>query len=76
MQATCRTDPNRNAELQKTISALAYRHRRYGAGMIYLKVRQQSRWMNSKQVERLYADIQLHVRGAQAIRCRWARVTR
>ena len=37
--ATCRA-PDRNAALRARIVALAHRHRRYGAGMIYLKLRQ------------------------------------
>ena len=32
--------PDRNAALRARIVALAHRHRRYGAGMIYLKLRQ------------------------------------
>ena len=33
--------PDRNAELRARIVALAHRHRRYGAGLIYLKLRQE-----------------------------------
>ena len=54
-----RPAPDRNAELRQTIVALAHRHRRYGAGMIYLKVRQQGRLVNHKRIERLYAEAQL-----------------
>ena len=32
--------PDRNETLRERIVALAHRHRRYGAGMIYLKLRQ------------------------------------
>ena len=32
--------PDRNQALREQILALAHRHRRYGAGMIYLKLRQ------------------------------------
>lgn len=32
--------PDRNVELRQEIVRLAHRHRRYGAGVIYLKVRQ------------------------------------
>ena len=32
--------PDRNGELREKIVRLAQRHRRYGAGMIYLKLRQ------------------------------------
>ena len=57
-----RPAPDRNADLRQTIVALAHRHRRYGAGMIYLKVRQQGRLVNHKRIERLYAEAQLQVR--------------
>lgn len=40
--------PDGNAKLRERIVALAQRHRRYGAEMIYLKLRQ-------KRVQRLYA---------------------
>lgn len=53
---------DRNGELRKTIIALAHRHRRYGAGMIYLKVRQQGQVVKHQQIERLYAEAQLQVR--------------
>ena len=32
--------PDRNAALRARILALAHRHRRYGVGLIYLKLRQ------------------------------------
>ena len=38
--------PDRNAGLRQAIVALAQRHRRYGAGMIYLKLRQQGQVVN------------------------------
>ena len=38
--------PDRNVALRAKILALAYRHRRYGAGMIYLKLRQGSECVN------------------------------
>ena len=47
---------NRNAALKEKIIALAQRHRRYGAGMIYLKLRQAGEIVNHKRVDRLYAD--------------------
>ena len=53
---------DRNAELRQVILALATRYRRYGAGMIYLKLRQQGRTVNHKRVERLYTEAQLQVR--------------
>ncbi|TWQ48861.1 IS3 family transposase, partial [Xanthomonas vasicola] len=40
----------------------AHRHRRYGVGMIYLKLRQEGRLVNYKRVERLYREQQLQVR--------------
>ncbi len=53
---------DRNAELRDSILALAHRHRRYGAGMIYLKLRQQGLAVNHKRVERLYTEACLQVR--------------
>lgn len=40
---------------------LARRHRRYGAAMIYLKLRQQGMGGNNKRVERLYAEAGLQL---------------
>ena len=54
--------PDRNKVLQEQIVALAQRHRRYGSGMIYLKLRQAGVIVNHKCVERLYADAKLQVR--------------
>ena len=54
--------PDRNAALRETIVALAHRHRRYGAGMIYLKLRQRGLVVNHKRVERLYTEASLQVR--------------
>jgi transposase InsO family protein len=54
--------PDRNARLRAQIVALAQRHRRYGAEMIYLKLRQAGERVNHKRVERLYAQEQLQVR--------------
>jgi transposase InsO family protein len=53
---------DRNAELRDSIVALTHRHRRYGAGMIYLKLRQQGLVVNHKWVERPYAKARLQVR--------------
>ncbi|PPV01654.1 IS3 family transposase, partial [Xanthomonas bromi] len=53
---------DRNIELRERICALAHRHRRYGVGMIYLKLRQEGRIVNYKRVERLYREQQLQVR--------------
>jgi len=54
--------PDRNRTLRARIEALAHRHRRYGAGMIYLKLRQAGERVNHKRVERLYAEAGLQVR--------------
>ena len=54
--------PDRNGELREQIVHLAQRHRRYGAGMIYLKLRQAGHRVNHKRVERLYAQEKLQVR--------------
>ena len=53
---------DRNAALKERIIALAQRHRRYGAGMIYLKLRQAGEIVNHKRVDRLYAAAGLQVR--------------
>lgn len=53
---------DRNKALREQIVALAHRHRRYGAGMIYLKLRQSGQPVNHKRVERLYAEAGLQVR--------------
>ena len=54
--------PDRNRVLRARILALAHRHRRYGAGMIYLKLRQAGELINHKRVERLYTEANLQVR--------------
>lgn len=51
-----------NCVLRERIIALAQRHRRYGAGMIYLKLRQAGELVNHKRVERLYAQTDLQVK--------------
>lgn len=48
--------------LHERILALAHRHRCYGAGMIYLKLRQAGEQANHKRVERLYAEARLQVK--------------
>jgi transposase InsO family protein len=53
---------DRNVELREKIVRLAQRHRRYGAAMIYLKLRQAGERVNHKRVERLYALEGLQVR--------------
>lgn len=57
-----RPRPDRNLELRRRIIALAQRHRRYGAGMIYLKLRQAGEIVNHKRVERLYAAEKLQIK--------------
>jgi transposase InsO family protein len=54
--------PDRNAGLRRQIVALAQCHRRYGAEMIYLKLRQAGELVNYKRVERLYALEKLQIR--------------
>jgi putative transposase len=54
--------PDHNAHLREQIVDLAQRHRRYGAPMIYLKLRQAGHCVNHKRVERLYSEEKLQVR--------------
>jgi putative transposase len=55
--------PDRNQEVRERIIALAQRHRRYGVGMIHLKLRQAGgEPINYKRVERLYQLEKLHIR--------------
>ena len=54
--------PDRNVALRARIVALAQRHRRYGVGMIHLKLRQAGELVNYKRVERLYRLEKLHIR--------------
>jgi transposase InsO family protein len=54
--------PDRNVGLRARIVALAQRHRRYGAGMIYLKLRQAGERVNHKRVDRLYTAERLQIR--------------
>lgn len=54
--------PDPDPGLRDRILALAHRHRRYGAGMIYLKLRQEGCVVNHKRVDRLYAEAQLQVK--------------
>ena len=53
---------DRNCALKEKIIALAQRYRRYGAGMIYLKLRQAGEIVNHKRVDRLYAQAGLQVK--------------
>jgi putative transposase len=54
--------PDRNEALRARIVALAQRHRRYGVGMIHLKLRLAGEIVNYKRVERLYGLEKLHIR--------------
>lgn len=63
MPAPCVTPrADRNRELRQRILTLAQRHKRYGVGMIYLKLRQEGQRVNYKRVERLYQEAKLQVR--------------
>lgn len=54
--------PDRNEALRAQIVEIAHRYKRYGAGMIYLKLRQAGLMVNHKRVDRLYAEAKLQVR--------------
>ena len=54
--------PDHNVDLRQRIVALAQRHKRYGVGMIHLKLRQEGALVNYKRVERLYRQERLQVR--------------
>ena len=54
--------PDRNSVLRERIRTLAFRHRRYGAGMIYLKLRQEGEIVNHKRVDRLYTEERLQLK--------------
>lgn len=54
--------PDRNDALRKQIQALAHRYKRYGVGMLHLKLRQAGMLVNYKRVERLYQEARLQVR--------------
>lgn len=68
--------PDRNVELRERILALAQRHKRYGVGMIHLKLRQAGVLVSHKRVERLYQERSCRCGGASARRCRWANASR
>ena len=61
--------PDRNVELRARILALAQRHKRYGVGMIHLKLRQAGVLVSHKRVERLYQERSCRCGGASARRC-------
>jgi putative transposase len=54
--------PDQDEELRARILALAHRHTRYGAGLIYLKLRQAGLHVNHKRVDRVYAEARLQVK--------------
>lgn len=54
--------PDRNIALRERIKGLAHRYQRYGASMIYLKLRQEGMRVNHKRVERLYTQEQLQLK--------------
>jgi transposase InsO family protein len=54
--------PDRNVGLRARILGLAHRYRRYGVGMIYVKLGQAGERVNNKRVERLYVAERLQVR--------------
>jgi len=54
--------PDGNVELRAQIVALAQRHKRYGVGMIHLKLDQAGIHVNYKRVERIYQEAKLQVR--------------
>jgi len=54
--------PDRNQALRTRTVALAHRHRRYGAWMIYLKLRQAVERVNHERVARLDIEAGLQVR--------------
>ena len=54
--------PDPDPALRDRIVALAARYRRYGAGMIYLKLRQEGRVVNHKRVDRIYVEERLQIR--------------
>jgi putative transposase len=54
--------PDQNVALRAEIVRLAQHYRRYGVGMIYLKLRQQDWAVNHKRVARLYAAEGLQVK--------------
>jgi hypothetical protein len=51
-----------NVDLRRRIVALAQRPKRYGVGMIHLKLRQAGEPVNYKHVERLCQEAKLQVR--------------
>ena len=54
--------PDGHAVVRDRIVDLAQRHRRYGAGMIYLKLRQAGHVINHTRVDRLYTEARLQLK--------------
>lgn len=67
--------PDRNHSREEIV-ALAQRHRRYGSGMIYLKLRQSGMIVNHKRVERLYAQENRKCAAVSERRCPLRNVSR
>jgi hypothetical protein len=68
--------PDPDPGLRDRIVALAHRHRRYGAGMIYLKLRQEGRAANTS-ASIVYMQRRVYrFGGGAARRCRWPIVSR
>src|SRR3954467_8004012 len=63
--------PDPDPSLGDRIVALAHRHRRYGAGMIYLKLRQEGRRVNHKRVDRPMRRGACRSGAGVARRCPW-----
>lgn len=53
---------DRTCMLRQKIISLAQRHRRYGSGIIHLKLHQAGEVVNNKRVDRLYAEVGQQVR--------------
>src|SRR3546814_17605384 len=51
--------PDRNVALRERMMALAQRYKRYGAGQISLKLRQEGVFVTHKSVERMYSETKL-----------------
>ena len=54
--------PDGNAVVRDRIVDLAQQHRRYGAGMIYLKLREAGHVINHKRVDRLDTEARLQLK--------------
>jgi hypothetical protein len=70
------TPADRNEALRARIVVLAHPHRRYGAAMISLKLRQAGERANHKRVHRQYVAESLQIRDDDARRSRWLTASR